>query len=66
MGRTLADTAKDGPLSVVPQARALLRASLEVAQVRNDDSGNTRLEKRGSNNMARDDVAAALTLGVGA
>ena len=29
-------------------------------------AGNTRLEKRGSNNTARDDVAAALTLGVGA
>ena len=51
--RSLRKMAKDGPLSVVPEARALLRASLEVAQVRNDDSGNTRLEKRGSNNTAR-------------
>ena len=64
--RALRKAAKDGPLSVVPEARALFRASLEVAQVKSDDSGNTRLEKRGSNNTARDDVAAALTLGVGA
>ena len=64
--RAVRKMAKDGPLSVVPNARALLRASLEVAHVKSDDAGNTRLEKRGSNNMARDDVAAALTLGVGA
>ena len=64
--RSLRKMAKDGPLSVVSSAKALLRASLEVAHVKSDDQGNTRLEKRGSNNQARDDVAAALTLGVGA
>ena len=58
--RALRKAAKDGPLSVVPEARALLRASLEVAQVKSDDQGNTRMEKKGTNNTARDDVAAAL------
>ena len=33
--RSLRKAAKDGPLSVVPEARALFRASLEVAQVKN-------------------------------
>ena len=64
--RALRKYSKDGPLSVVPSAKALLRASLEVAHVKSDDQGSTRLEKRGSNNQARDDVAAALCLGVGA
>ena len=63
--RALRKYAKDGPFSVVRHARALIAASLSVAQVKNDDQGSTRLVKRGSNNMARDDVAAALTLGAG-
>ena len=46
-------------------SRALLAASLSVALVKNDDQGNTRLAKRGSNNTARDDVAAALVLAAG-
>ena len=58
--------AKDGPFSVTPEARLLLAASLSVAMVKNDDAGNTRLVKRGTNNTARDDVAAALLLAAGA
>ena len=34
--------------------------------VKNDDAGNCRLVKRGTNNCARDDVAAALLLAGGA
>ena len=34
--------------------------------VKNDDQGSVRLAKRGTNNTARDDVAAALTLAAGA
>ena len=64
--RALRKMAKDGPLSVDPGSAPLLEASLAVASVKNDSSGNTRLEKRGSNNTSRDDVAAALTLGAGA
>ena len=64
--RALRKMAKDGPLSVVPEARALVQASLSVSKVKSDDQGNTRLEKRTKNNEARDDIAAALCLGVGA
>ena len=59
--------AKDGPLSVAPQSRPLLEASLSVALVKNDDQGSYRLVKRDpANNTARDDIAAALTLVAGA
>ena len=64
--RALRGMAADGPLSVAQDARALLTASLSAAMVRNDDQGNTRLIKRGHNNAARDDVAAALVLAAGA
>ena len=64
--RALRRLAKDGPLSCVPGARHLVAASLSAAMVKNDDAGNTRLLKRGSNNTARDDVAAALVLAAGA
>ena len=57
--------ASDGPLSCDPESRALIAASLSVAMVKNDDAGNVRLIKRGTNNTARDDVAAALILGAG-
>ena len=57
--------ASDGPLSCDPESRALIAASLSVAMVKNDDAGNVRLIKRGTNNTARDDVAAALVLGAG-
>ena len=45
--------------------RPLLMASLAAAFVKNDDQGNTRLSKRNSDQKARDDVAAALTLAAG-
>ena len=58
--------ARDGPLSVDPASAPLIAASLGVAMVQNDDAGNVRLVKRGTNNEGRDDVAAALTLVAGA
>ena len=63
--RALRKYALDGPMSCAPESRALLRASLAVATVKNDDAGNVRLVKHGANNTARDDVAAALTLAAG-
>ena len=47
---------------VAESSRPLLAASLSVALVKNDDQGNVRLSKNGSNNTARDDVAAAVAL----
>ena len=64
--RALRKAAKDGPLSVGKSSRALLAASLSAAMVKPDDAGNVRMVKRGSNNTARDDVAAALVLAAGA
>ena len=63
--RALRQLAVDGPLSVEVESRPLLAASLAVAMVKSDDSGNTRLSKKGANNSSRDDVAAALTLAAG-
>ena len=57
--------AKDGPLNCPPSSRDLIAASLSVAMVKNDDQGSVRLVKRGTNNEARDDVAAGLTLTAG-
>ena len=51
---------------VAESSRPLLAASLSEAMVKNDDQGNVRLSKNGSNNTARDDVAAALLLAAGA
>ena len=64
--RALRRMALDGPLSCDADSQQLLTASLAVATVKNDDSGNTRLVKKGTNNTARDDVAAALVLAAGA
>ena len=64
--RALRKMATDGPLSIEPESRLLVAASLAVAKVKNDDAGNCRLVKRGTNNSARDDVAAALLLAAGA
>ena len=64
--RSLRQMALDGPLSVDVDSRALLGVSLSGSMVRNDDQGNTRLIKDGTNNQARDDVAAALVLAAGA
>ena len=63
--RALRKLARDGPLSVAEGSRLLLAASLSAAVVQSDDAGNTRLSKRGFNNQARDDVAAALLLAAG-
>ena len=64
--RSLRKLAADGPFTVEESSRPLLAASLSVALVKNDDQGNVRLAKNGSNNTARDDVAAALVLVSGA
>ena len=64
--RATRKAALDGPLAVAPESRPLLTASLAAAMVRPDDAGNVRMIKRGTNNQARDDVAAALVLAVGA
>ena len=63
--RAVRKFALDGPLACPPSSRALLTAALSVAMVRTDDQGSVRLAKRGTNNEARDDVAAALTLAAG-
>ena len=63
--RSLQKGFKDGPFSVEESSRPLLIASLAAAFVKNDDQGNTRLAKRNSDQKARDDVAAALTLAAG-
>jgi len=52
----------DGPLSVEETSRALLSVSLSAAMVKHDGSGNIRMVKRGQNNQARDDVAAAMVV----
>ena len=64
--RSLRKFAKDGPFMATSECRALIEASLSVAYVKNDDQGNVRLSKRGTQNAARDDVAAALVLAAGA
>ena len=64
--RALRKVSADGPLSCDVDSRDLVEASLSVAMVSNDTSGNVRLVKRGSNNTSRDDVSAALTLAAGA
>ena len=64
--RALRRMAADGPLACEESSRALVAASLSAAMVVNDDQGNTRLKKKGTNNTARDDVAAALVLSAGA
>ena len=64
--RALRRLALDGPLSVSPGARELLRASLSVSYIENDDQGSCRLIKKFQGNRARDDVAQSLTLAAGA
>ena len=63
--RALRRMAKDGPLSVSPESRALVAASLSRAKVENDSSGNVRMVKWGYNNTGRDDTAASLVLAAG-
>ena len=63
--RALRSRTKDGPFAVSPCSRSLLAASLAVCTVKNDDGGSVRLIKKGTNNTARDDVAAAFVLAAG-
>ena len=63
--RSLRKMAQDGPLSMDVDSRLLTAVSLSRARVKNDDAGNTRLVKHGTNNQSRDDVAQALTLAAG-
>ena len=63
--RALRKGVRDGPFNIGTGAD-LLGASLAVSRVKNDDGGNVRLVKDGTNNTARDDVAAALVLVAGA
>ena len=63
--RALRSKTKDGPFAVSPCSRSLLAASLAVCTVKNDDGGSVRLIKKGTNNTARDDVAAAFVLAAG-
>ena len=55
----------DGPLSIVPECRALAKVSLGQAVVRGDDQGSVRLLKR-RHGRSRDDVAVCATLSAGA
>ena len=63
--RALRSKVKDGPFAVAPDSRSLLAASLAAAVVKNDDGGNVRLSKRGTNNCSRDDISAAFVLAAG-
>ena len=56
--------AGDGPLAIAPGSRLLLAASLSAAKAVTDDAGSVRLAKS-SENLARDDVCAALILAAG-
>ena len=53
--------AADGPLSIVPEGRALARVGLSEASVASDDQGSVRLVKRRAS-RSRDDVAVAAVL----
>ena len=64
--RALRKICRDGPLSVDAVSRNLLVVSMSAAYVENDNAGNVRLIKRGHDNKARDDVAAAAVLAAGA
>ena len=64
--RALRQMALDGPLAVDADSQALLATSLSQSMVKNDDQGNTRLVKVGTNNASRDDAAQGLVLACGA
>ena len=63
--RAVRKLTRDGGLAVAEDSRLLIAASLAVATVQNDTSGNSRMIKS-RNNTARDDVCAALALASGA
>ena len=54
----------DGPMSIVPECRALARVSLSQAIVEWDRQGSCRLHKR-RHSRSRDDVAVCATLAAG-
>ena len=54
----------DGTLAVVPAGQRLATLSLSHAEIKADDSGSVRLNK--ASMSRRDDVAAAIVLGVSA
>ena len=64
--RALRKLVRDGPLSIAEGSRPLLIVSMSAAYVEHDKAGNMRLIKKGFNNSARDDVAAAAVLAAGA
>ena len=65
--RALRKMAKDGPLAIEKDSRAIILHSLTNSMVKNDDQGSCRLVKAdGTNNKSRDDVSAALVLAAGA
>ena len=65
--RALRKMAKDGPLSIEEESRAIVLHSLTNSVIKNDDQGSCRLVKAdGTNNKSRDDVSAALILAAGA
>ena len=65
--RALRKMAKDGPLSIEEDSRAIILHSLTHSMVKNDEQGSCRLIKSdGTNNKSRDDVSAALILAAGA
>ena len=55
----------DGPLSILPECRALAAVSLGQASVVSDDQGSVRLAKK-RHGRSRDDVAVCATLAAGA
>ena len=57
--------AADGPLSIVPECRALARVALSQSSVASDDQGSVRMQKK-RHGRSRDDVAVAGTLAAGA
>ena len=63
--RALRRGCEDGGYSVDRDSRLLLTASLRVAMVEADKSGNLRMIKRTNGNTSRDDVAYALHLAAG-
>ena len=63
--RAFRKAALDNGLSVHPEARLLLTASMTAARIATDDAGGMRLRKR-ANNVARDDAIAAGILAIGA
>ena len=64
--RELRRLALDGNLSVEDRSRSLMAHSLGSTYVENDDSGNSRMIKRSSHGVGRDDVSAAFILAAGA